>query len=114
MAAREIHAHQASQNFNRRSLRDKYLTNPRQGHPTPCFRYTARHSSTYKRSTIAVFEMAMMQPVVYPSGAVDQSDQYQILDKVDSGKIAGSAFLRYYTANTSSQVLFVVYLFQGR
>lgn len=28
----------------------------------------------------------MMQQVVYQSGAVDQSDQFQILDKVDSGK----------------------------
>lgn len=30
--------------------------------------------------------MAMMQQVVYQSGAVDQGDQFQILDKVDSGK----------------------------
>ena len=30
--------------------------------------------------------MALMQQVVYQSGAVDQNDHFQILDKVDSGE----------------------------
>ena len=40
----------------------------------------------------------MMQQVVYQSGAVDQSDQFQILDKVDSGKTVSRSLpctLRY-------------------
>lgn len=51
----------------------------------------------------------MMQQVVYQSGAVDQSDQFQILDKVDSGRPFPDTTVRnpefYYLALCGALIL---------